>query len=342
MDPVTQGAVGAAATLSIAGRANLAKGALIGALAAMAPDLDVLIRSNHDPLLAIEYHRHFTHSLFFVPFGALICSLVAYLFTAKLWGLSFKRLYFWCFVGYGTHALIDAFTSYGTQLFWPFSGFRVAWDIIAVVDIFFTLPLLLAIYLTIRRANFKFIAAGFVWCASYLLGGSFQHSAALAAGHQLAAAREHPVSRITVKPSFSNLAVWKVIYESEGVYYVDAVRPWGDKTLVWEGSSIARYSDTHFEWLDSDSQQAKDIDRFAWFSDHFVAVSDDRDNTLVDIRYSMIPNEIRPLWGITLNPVAASDEHVVYYTERQDPWQAIKVLAAMVAGGGQAVELAKL
>ncbi len=38
------------------------------------PDMDVLIRSASDPLLAIEYHRHFTHALAFIPVGGLIAA----------------------------------------------------------------------------------------------------------------------------------------------------------------------------------------------------------------------------------------------------------------------------
>ena len=44
----------------------------------MAPDLDVLIRSSEDPLLSLHFHRHFTHSLFFVPIGSLFCALIFY------------------------------------------------------------------------------------------------------------------------------------------------------------------------------------------------------------------------------------------------------------------------
>ncbi len=78
MDPVTQGVLGAVVTQVKVPREQLLQGACIGALAGMAPDLDVLIRSATDPLLAIEFHRHFTHSLLFIPIGALICSLVFY------------------------------------------------------------------------------------------------------------------------------------------------------------------------------------------------------------------------------------------------------------------------
>ncbi len=51
MDPLTQGALGAALPLSVAQRKQSMAAALLGFLAGMAEDLDVLIRSGSDPLL---------------------------------------------------------------------------------------------------------------------------------------------------------------------------------------------------------------------------------------------------------------------------------------------------
>ena len=342
MDPVTQGTVGALATAAVSKPKQLAKAALIGGVSGMTPDLDVLISSAHDPLLAIEYHRHFTHSLFFVPFGAMICALIAYFLVGRVWRLSFAKVYLWCFVGYGTHALLDACTSYGTQLLWPLSTARVAWDIIAVVDFAFTLPILLLIVLAIMRKRKGFLAGAAVWGACYLALGLFQHYRALDAGMTLASYRDHQVSRIVVKPSFSNLLVWKVIYESDGVFYVDAVRPMGSKTLLWEGGTLTRFYEEQLPWLDKTSQQAKDIQRFSWFSDGFIGLSPSRPDSIVDIRYSMIPNRIEPLWGIALRQNAGADDHVDYFTQRQDPMEAIRVLAIMAAGGGDSVLLSSL
>jgi len=75
MDPFTQGIVGGLAAQSAAGRVQLVKAAAIGALGGMAPDLDIFIASSHDPLLYLEFHRHFTHSLLFIPIGGMLCGL---------------------------------------------------------------------------------------------------------------------------------------------------------------------------------------------------------------------------------------------------------------------------
>ena len=72
MDPVTHILLGASVGYVALGRRLGRNAAGVGALAAFAPDADVFIRSAADPLLAIEYHRGFTHSLAFSPIGAAI------------------------------------------------------------------------------------------------------------------------------------------------------------------------------------------------------------------------------------------------------------------------------
>ena len=64
MDPLSQAVLGVSLSQSVArNRSQLRQAFWIGALSGMAPDLDILIRSAADPLLFLEYHRQFTHSL---------------------------------------------------------------------------------------------------------------------------------------------------------------------------------------------------------------------------------------------------------------------------------------
>ena len=83
MDPISQGTLGGALAQTIANKKNFAKVTLIGCLAGMAPDLDVLIQSNEDPILFLEFHRQFTHSLIFIPIGALIVASALFWFVKK-------------------------------------------------------------------------------------------------------------------------------------------------------------------------------------------------------------------------------------------------------------------
>ena len=67
MDPVSQGVLGGVAAQQFRHKTEKAAALLVGALAGMAPDLDVFITSDKDPLFFLEFHRHFTHALIFKP-----------------------------------------------------------------------------------------------------------------------------------------------------------------------------------------------------------------------------------------------------------------------------------
>ena len=84
MDPLSQGVLGASLSKSFTKNKQLLVIGIIGCLSGMFPDLDILIRSKNDPLLFLEFHRQFTHSLFFIPFGSLLfCSTILWIISQK-------------------------------------------------------------------------------------------------------------------------------------------------------------------------------------------------------------------------------------------------------------------
>jgi len=316
MDPLSQAVLGAAAPASIAPREQARTACLLGLLAGMAPDLDVFIRSSTDPLLFLEYHRQFTHSLFFIPFGGLICGWVLHQLFGRRRGLSLGRSVLYCTLGYGTHALLDACTTYGTLLLWPFSDYRFAWNTVSVVDPLFTLPVLLLIGFAAARRSPVVARLALAWAVMYPTLGLLQRDRAEAAGMELAASRGHVPIQLEAKPSFANLVLWKIVYEYEGQYYVDAVRVLGD-SRVYAGTSVPKLDlERDFPWLDHSSQQARDIERFRWFSSGYVARDPSHPHRITDIRYSMLPNQIAGLWSIEVSPQASNGDHVHYVVSR--------------------------
>ena len=324
MDPISQASLGASLSQSFAKDNSKQFSALvIGALAGMAPDLDVFIRSATDPILFLEFHRQFTHSLIFIPFGALLCSLIFYPLMHLWWiqtkwpasKLSFTQIYLFSFLGYATHGLLDACTSYGTQLFWPFSSERFAWNIVSIIDPLFTLPVIFFISLAAYRKNVRYARIAFVYAVLFLSLGVLQYQRAEQAVTALALQRGHQVERVHLKPSFANRHVWKMIYEYDGRYYVDAVK------LLWQtkyitGTSIQKLNvKRDFPWLPEDCQQAKDIERFRWFSDGFLAVSARNSNLIMDVRYSFLPNKINPMWGVEISKQQIDDGNLAAYAD---------------------------
>ncbi|MGB1457266.1 metal-dependent hydrolase [Spongiibacter marinus] len=303
MDPLTQGLLGASAAQNLSPpRRYAVAAATLGFLSGMAADLDVLIRSPHDSLLFLEFHRQFTHSLVFIPVGALLCAAVLRLFFRRRWPMSFGRSALFCGAGYATHALLDACTTYGTQLLWPFSDTRVAWNILSIIDPLYTLPIAALVALA-WRGNRRWAARlALAWILTYPLLGVVQRERAEAEGYRLAASRGHEVESLEAKPSFANLILWKTVYRSHDRFYVDAVRVARD-IRIYPGDSIAALNiPRDLPWLPSVSRQANDVKRFDWFSKGYTALQPGNPSKIIDIRYSILPHELDALWSIQLFP----------------------------------------
>lgn len=329
MDPISQGALGAAWAQSAAPHDDrLPTAAVLGAVSGLAPDLDTLIRSSSDPLLFLEYHRQFTHALAFVPIGALIVAVLLRPWSRRK--LGFAQSYLFCLLGFASHGLLDACTSYGTQLLWPFSNARIAWSNVSVVDPLFTLPIvgLAAAAVFRRRRGFAWTAS--IWAVAYLAFGVLQSERAGAAAAALAAERGHQPVRLETKPAFASVVLWKSIYEHDHRYYVDAVRT-GTGIRIYPGRSIAKLDlDAAFPWLEADSRQARDVARFERIADGLLALDDRAPNRIVDMRYSMVPNEIDAFWAIELDPSAPPDAHVGFLTMRERaPEQLLRLLGML-------------
>lgn len=303
MDIVTQSLLGAAMAQSAACPRESRTAAGIGLLAGLAADADVLISSSADPLLALEYHRHFTHALVFIPIGGLLVALMLWPLLRRR--LPFTRLYLFSLLGYSLSGFIDACTSYGTWLYWPFSETRVAWSIISIVDPVFTLLLVVAVGVAFRRRLARAAQVGLLLAVAYLLFGWMQHERALAAVVGLAIDRGHQVERLQVKPTLGNLLLWRSIYLYDKVLYVDGIRVGiMSGVRVYPGQSTTQFCTAcDAVKLPPDSVQYRDIERFEGFSDGYLAWHPQRDDVIGDLRYAFEPTSLRPVWGITIDPL---------------------------------------
>jgi len=212
---------------------------------------------------------------------------------------------------------LDACTSYGTHLLWPFSNDRIAWSIISIFDPLFSLALIVAI--VFGSAKYQPVAAriGIIFAAAYLSLGTIQHERAESVIQLQAQQRGHIAERLVVKPTMGNLLLWRTVYEADGIYYVDAVRvgrPGSSK--VFAGNIVQAFNISRdLPQLTDQMTLYRDIKRFAIFSDGFLAWHPEHPDVLGDVRYAMLPTSIHPLWGIKLN-LDAPNEHVTFDTYR--------------------------
>jgi inner membrane protein len=158
-----------------------------------------------------------------------------------------------------------------------------------------------------------------------------QYDRAFKAANELALSRGHNPERLTLKPSFGNLILWKSIYQHEEKFYVDAIRTVLSSTwCLGESVRIFDYQH-HLPNLNKDSQQRKDIERFRWFSQDYLGF--DKEKSLVtDVRYSMIPNQIAPMWGLVINDQQGINEHAVWWASRGLGQGQLDVFKEMISG----------
>ena len=145
MDSVTQAALGGAIGQAVLGKRIGAKAILAGALVATIPDLDVFLRLLYSSYDMLRIHRGLSHSLVFgVVFGLMLGFIIKPFKPFR--SVSILRLWWFSSLCLITHALLDYCTSYGTQLFLPFSDVRLGLDTVNVVDPVYTVPLLLGTF----------------------------------------------------------------------------------------------------------------------------------------------------------------------------------------------------
>lgn len=330
MDLITQGLAGAVLAAAAAPPAQLRRAAAIGAVAGMLPDADILIRSADDPLFNLEYHRHFSHALVFVPAGALLLALA--LRPVLRGRLGLVPIWAFAMLGMASAGLLDACTSFGTHLLWPFSEERVAWNLIAIVDPLFSLVLAAGLVLAWRRQSASPARFGLGLASFYLLLALVQHQRAEDAVIELAGERGHAIERIEVKPTLGNILLWRGVYLAGDQFHVVAVRAgFFARPRIYDGGALPRFRADLQAGLPPDSVQARDIARFARLSDDYLVLHPQRPEIIGDLRYAMLPNGTAPLWGIAIDP-DRPERHVEFVTLRDAGPEVRRAFLAMLCG----------
>jgi inner membrane protein len=300
MDVFTHGLAGAVMAQTAARPKELRAASGAGFLAGIGADADVFIRSGADPLLVIEFHRHFTHSLFFVPIGAALAALVLWPFLRR--SLDAPRLYLFCLLGWLPSGFLDMCTSFGTYWLWPLLDRRLALNIMPVLEPVLTLMLLTAVAISLARRTALPARIVLGAAAGWLLIGWAQLQRAEAAILELAEQRGHAVERLVVKPTIGNLVLWRAVYQSQDRFYVDAIRAGASSPRVHAGDTVpVAMLPAEICAQAPDSRLCRDVARFARLSEGWVIVDPRRADVLGDVRYAMLPDSVLPLWGIEVD-----------------------------------------
>lgn len=237
-----------------------------------------------------------------IPTGIISLSLLLFLIY-KLWNNYIKvplesvnasygdwvKLFFWSIF---THPLLDAFTAYGTQLFAPFSNYRVAFNSISVVDPIYTVPfiicLVIASYLSRHKKNRRYVTyLGIALSSCYLLYTVFNKQRIDTIFAASLAQQKIEYQRFRTSPSIFNNILWQGVAEAEDVYYM------GMYSLFDSSPTVKFYPLEKKHELIQHLENEQDIKTLKWFSDGYYAVMPLADGKfqLSDVRYGSVKEQ---------------------------------------------------
>jgi inner membrane protein len=277
---------------------------LMGLAAGTLPDLDSFIRSSSDPLLATVMHRHFTHSIFFIPVGALITWLIFWPFFRNE-KENYRNYYLIALAGYGTHWILDVLTSYGTLILWPINNTRYALDWLSIVDPLLTIPWLIALILFLIYKNQKWVYSVLIYSVLYTAYCGVLHSQARAAYLQYLTLQKEDATlsreRIRLLPSLGNSFWYRAISVDDQYVYATGifVDPLTHKKYFREGEKapLWKWSENDFQNLETQRQ----IKIWSWFVDDYLYLESENPPSIGDGRYSTQANEFNSLWVLILD-----------------------------------------
>lgn len=292
MDSLTQIALGAAVGEAVLGRKVGYRAALWGGICGTIPDLDVLIPFG-DAVKDFTYHRGFSHSLFVLT---LLSPLLVWLIL-KLHPHTAAQRRGWfalVFLALITHPLLDCFTVYGTQIFWPFYNTPMTWSTIFIIDPLYTLPLIIGVLaaLSMRRhraMGHKLNTIGLLLSTLYL---SWSLAAKLyvdaAAGNSLAQ-QNIPSQKLLSTPAPFNTLLWRIVVMDNDRYYE------GFYSFLDDDGPIRFKAYPSTTDLLTGIEAHWPVQRLQWFTKGFYSVSrgpEDDDVVITDLRMGVEPDYV--------------------------------------------------
>lgn len=282
MDSVTQAALGATIGGAVLGKRLGRKAILIGAVLGTLPDLDVALDYG-DAVANVTEHRGFSHSLFVLTGLATLLALLSARFAPAK---DISLPHWWCFFALIliTHPLLDALTTYGTQLLWPLDLVPAAWPIIFIIDPLYTLPLLLTLGIALfsQRVR-KACTWGLTITSVYLMMAT---GAKLLVEQRLAPAlaeqglEEAP---LLLQPTPFNIVLWRATVIDGDRYYESLISVFdGDRQPRLE--PLVRNTE-----LEEFALASPHGERLTWFAGSFLRY----ETRLVDGKETLVATDIR-------------------------------------------------
>ncbi|MDU8886291.1 metal-dependent hydrolase [Yeosuana sp. MJ-SS3] len=292
MDSITQIVLGAACGEAALGKKIGNKAMLFGAIGGTIPDLDVFVGSwlYNNEIDIMLFHRGFMHSILFSVLGAFLFGWIVFRLynSGKRKNTTTLKDWIWLFfLSLFTHPILDCFTPYGTQLFSPFTNYRVALNNIAVVDPVYTIPFLLCL---IVMMFFKRNSKNRKLCLNLGLGISSAYMM-FTLGNKLyidsvfkrsLKTKHIEYQRFYAQPTIFNNVLWYGIAEGADNYHIAYYSLLDNSAYFSDWFEIPKVSDLN-------ENEFEDIQRLSWFSNNYFSVYKIGDNLYRynDLRYPL-------------------------------------------------------
>jgi len=203
--------------------------------------------------------------------------------TYKEWGM----LWFW---GIFTHPLLDCCTTYGTQLFQPFSDYRVAFNNISVADPIYTIPLILGVLIAGRmtrdsskRRIVNWVGIGL--SCGYLALTFYNKYQVNQVFERALAAKNITYKRYMTGPVIFNNILWNGIAEGDTAYYHGMYSLLDEAPVIDQINTIPKNRSLIAKYQDDEN-----LKTLRWFSDDYWNVVQREDGELQfnDLRFGSI------------------------------------------------------
>lgn len=202
---------------------------------------------------------------------------------------SWVALFFWSIF---THPILDCFTSWGTQIWRPFSDLRVQWCTVSVVDPVATVPFLLALLIAARfareqpwRARWNYIGLG--WFCAYLCVYTIWHKVQVNRIFETSLAQKNiSYTRYYTNPTIFNNILWMGVAEGDTAFYFGQYG-FNDREPAF--TRISTIPKNH-KMLDQVPPNSRAGYFLRWFSNGFYSVQPYSGDTLQvnDLRFGLM------------------------------------------------------
>lgn len=220
---------------------------------------------------------------------------------------SWQRWSWMFFFAILTHWLIDACTSYGTQIFEPFSSYRISFDNIAIVDPLYTIPLILgctaAWFLRTQRGRMVANWLGIGLSSAYMTLTFVRKAHVNDVTIESLERQGIAYSQIKTSPTMANTLLWNVMVEAPDSFYYGMYSIWDKKREV-KLQALPKNHALLDPYRDNEL-----VDILVWFAQDFYNVLPKEDGSLQfnNLRFGLLDSSI----------IKTDDPYLINYIIRQ-------------------------